>query len=94
MSAVTWLAEPVGQIAPNKCDHPELVDQLVKSQSIRALDVVLIGPLMLWAAFKLPRGTASALLGFSGLATIVFNGVNYWRVKKAHEACVSAGELL
>lgn len=47
-----------------------------KSQTIRALDVLLIGPFMLLAARKLP-GQYGAAMTFLGLITIAYNGANF-----------------
>lgn len=53
----------------------------MKAQPVRALDVVLIGPVMIAAALssRPSMGIRAALLGF-GLATIVYNLGNYLRV--------------
>lgn len=50
----------------------------MKTQTVRLLDVFLIGPVMIWAAVApvVPRSVKLALLIF-GVATIVYNGRNY-----------------
>lgn len=49
-----------------------------KHQFIRVLDVILIGPLMIYAAQKgqLSLTVRNALL-FFGVSTIIYNGRNY-----------------
>jgi hypothetical protein len=49
---------------------------LEKSQAIRALDVLLIGPFMLVAAQRLP-GQYRAAMTFLGLMTIAYNAANF-----------------
>jgi hypothetical protein len=81
-----WLAE-----APPDCGSPEAINALVKTQAVRVADVLLIGPLMVYGATKMPRGPAALVLGLFGLGTILFNGVNYLRVRETHERCASGG---
>lgn len=64
-----------------------------KSQSVRILDVVLIGPLMIWGGTAAANGSddplakkAGSALAIFGLTTIMYNGVNYARIKRG-EAC-------
>jgi len=64
---------------------------LAKTQAVRVADVLLIGPLMVYGATKMPRGAAAVVLGLFGLGTIVFNGINYLRVQKTHDKCASGG---
>jgi hypothetical protein len=48
-------------------------------QTIRGFDVLILGPLMIWAATskrQLPYWAKFALMS-SGVATIAFNGWNY-----------------
>lgn len=47
-----------------------------KSQAVRALDVLVIGPFMLLAAQKLP-GQYKAAMTFLALMTIAYNGANF-----------------
>jgi len=51
----------------------------MESQTIRVLDVVLIGPVMLYAASLLPKENATTrdLLALFGFATIAYNYRNY-----------------
>jgi hypothetical protein len=60
-----------------------------KSQWVRALDVLVIGPLMIWGAFalgKCRRPFVGAALGTIGLFTIGYNALNYARVREVLEA--------
>ena len=57
----------------------------VKSQPIRILDVVLIGPLMATGGVALWRGERrllGGLLVFFGVTTMAYNARNYVRVQK------------
>jgi hypothetical protein len=47
-----------------------------KSQGVRALDVLIVGPFMLYAATKL-RGNDRAWMTLLGILTIAYNGANY-----------------
>lgn len=53
-----------------------MIDLAQKSQAVRALDVLVIGPFMLLAAQKLP-GQYKAAMTFLGLMTIAYNGANF-----------------
>lgn len=48
----------------------------MKTQLIRIADVVFIGPFMIYAANKL-KGPDKAILKALGIATIIYNGINY-----------------
>ena len=55
-----------------------------KSQAVRLIDVYALGPFMVWSGVALARSgrpAAGAVLGASGLATIVYNGRNYLRLR-------------
>ena len=55
----------------------------MKTQTVRLIDVFALGPFMILMAAK-ARGLSpveQALLGFSGLATIVYNGANYLQAR-------------
>lgn len=57
----------------------------IKAQYVRLLDVFVIGPLMIAGGYALDdRGSklAGPALALTGVATIVYNGRNYVRVKK------------
>jgi hypothetical protein len=47
-----------------------------KSQTVRALDVLVVGPFMLYASQRL-RGPAGSLMLLLGVLTIAYNGANY-----------------
>ena len=62
-----------------------------KAQSIRLLDVFLIGPLMIWGGKALHdqgHPVAGPLLALTGVSTIYYNGRNYVRVRRQLEAQV------
>ena len=50
-----------------------------KTQAIRMVDVLLIGPVMMRAAWELRASspTIAVLLGVSGAATVIYNWRNY-----------------
>lgn len=66
---------------PARCE-PD--DWPLKSQTVRVLDVFVIGPLMLWGGVALHDRSRLAgwALGLSGLATIVYNGRNWMRYRE------------
>ena len=49
-----------------------------KSQRVRVLDVLVLGPFMVWAAsqWELPRWARTGL-AIGGVATILYNAENY-----------------
>ncbi len=55
------------------------IDGHGKTQLIRLLDVVFIGPMMVWGGLKL-RGPGGYTLALLGIATVVYNGHNYVRL--------------
>lgn len=64
---------------------PYEASETAKAQGIRVLDVVVIGPLMMWGGWRLRQDTpvAGAALAFFGLTTVLYNARNYLRVKDA-----------
>lgn len=56
------------------------------TQAVRILDVVALGPLMIWAGAKakndLPKWARTALV-VSGITTIGFNGIRYMAIEDA-----------
>lgn len=64
---------------------PYEASETAKAQSIRVLDVAVIGPLMIWGGWTLRRQTplAGTALAFFGLTTVLYNARNYLRVKDA-----------
>ena len=64
---------------------PQLEDEFF--QDTRLVDVFLLGPLMVWFAMSakgMPEWSKWAL-GLSGVATVVFNGMNYLAVEEDFE---------
>lgn len=55
----------------------------LKAQPIRLLDVLLVGPLMMYGGGKLAerQRLAGSTLAFLGFLTIVYNGNNWLRVR-------------
>lgn len=56
----------------------------MKTQTVRLIDVFALGPFMIYAALK-ARGLSpieQSVLGFSGLATIIYNGANYLEAQR------------
>lgn len=67
---------PSNTKSDNPCEHP-------KTQVVRVLDVILIGPLMTLGGLSLKQSNpklGNALVLF-GLATSVYNGRNYAAVR-------------
>jgi hypothetical protein len=65
----------------------------VKPQTIRILDVVLIGPLMAYAGKRLHEEEERAVgwtLGLLGVATIFYNGRNFLRKQEEHVGSLPA----
>lgn len=52
----------------------------VKSQRVRLLDVVVIGPLMIWGGVKV-GGWGGTALAIFGATTMAYNARNYARVR-------------
>lgn len=46
-------------------------------QVVRVLDVVFIGPIMIYSGTKI-KGAAGNIMIFLGVATIIFNGYNFY----------------
>jgi len=58
---------------------PETIQEYQKSQNIRMMDVLFIGPLMIYGAYK-AKDMHPALritLAIFGICTIYYNGKNY-----------------
>jgi hypothetical protein len=56
-----------------------------KAQAVRVLDVFVIGPLMVVGGLALEaqgRRLSGVVLAGSGVATVLYNGRNYLRVRK------------
>lgn len=63
------------------------VGDQVKAQGIRILDVVLIGPLMIYGGSLIPKRYELTRLGLQmfGVSTMVYNAQNYLKVKQKLE---------
>ncbi len=55
----------------------------MKAQPIRVIDVVLLGPLMIWGGMQATKKNPllGAALAVGGLSTITYNAGNYLRLK-------------
>jgi hypothetical protein len=55
-----------------------------KTQRIRILDVILIGPVMIYGGLELQKShpILGPVLSLFGIATIVYNGRNYLRIRE------------
>ncbi len=65
--------------------HPAELDRVQKTQVVRALDVVLVGPLMILGGFDLQqrRPILGQLLSFIGVSTMVYNAKNLYTIDRA-----------
>jgi len=61
-----------------------LKEHQAKSQAVRLLDVWVIGPVMIAAAFKLAKQdrALAVVLGAFGASTIAYNARNFARVQR------------
>ncbi len=57
-------------------------DDAGKAQWVRLADVFFVGPLMIVGGRRL-RGGLGDMLGLLGVLTIVYNGMNYVRLRHA-----------
>jgi len=60
----------------------------MKAQSVRLLDVVFIGPLMMWGGVHLRKShpLRGNLLTLLGIATVWYNGRNYLLIEQGKES--------
>lgn len=58
----------------------------MKPQSVRLADVFIIGPLMVWGGMQLREQYpgAGSLLALLGVATVLYNGDNYLKMRRSH----------
>ena len=73
-----------------QCPHNVTANHtcLGKGQTVRLIDVWALGPLMTWGGLQVAANArtdtealAGNLLALSGVATVIFNGVNYLRLR-------------
>ena len=57
-----------------------IIKEIEKSQDIRLIDMFILGPFMVWYAFKSKEMNqfARLSLGVAGMLTILYNGSNYF----------------
>jgi len=62
-----------------------------KSQSIRLIDVLVLGPFMIWAGYEVgkKKDFAGLAMAAAGVATIAYNWDNYKKVA-ANEKLITA----
>lgn len=67
---------------------PARLNQVAKTQVVRVLDVVLVGPLMILGGERMKSAypIAGNLLSFFGVSTIVYNARNWWMVSRASKS--------
>ena len=55
-----------------------------KTQAIRLFDVIFVGPVLMYSAWKLPRehSTLRRTLGVLGAATVLYNGNTYLALRR------------
>ncbi len=65
--------------------RPAQVDRIQKTQVIRVLDVLLIGPLMVMGGRDMSQRSPilGGLLEFFGIGTIAYNARNWYRVEQS-----------
>lgn len=56
--------------------------EISKTQAMRAIDVLALGPFMIVAAKQMPQGWAKDLMWFAGVLTILYNGSNLLEARK------------
>jgi len=66
--------EPVG-LSSSNTDRIAM-NEVQKSQTVRLLDVVAVGPFLIYASTKL-RGADRPVMLLLGILTIAYNGANY-----------------
>ncbi len=68
----------------------------VKAQTIRVLDVALIGPLMIWGglATRKTYPVAGTVLAAFGVSTIIYNAVNYGQIAERKRRQARASQVL
>jgi hypothetical protein len=69
------------------------IEPVVKSQPIRLLDMFIIGPLMIAGAVATRRSVPLVAypLALFGVTTIVYNALNYTKVRDLERSGVSNG---
>lgn len=55
----------------------------MKAQTVRLFDVLVIGPVMIWAGRRLAPTKTGKLMTLAGAATIAYNFDNWQRIRKA-----------
>lgn len=55
----------------------------MKAQTVRLFDVLILGPVMVWAGFRLAPHPIGKFITLAGVGTMAYNLENYQRIRKA-----------
>ena len=66
----------------NNCKEVE------KSQLVRVIDVLFIGPVIIYAATQIKNNWLKIILLIIGIGTIIYNAKNYIETKKANSSVI------
>lgn len=58
----------------------------MKAQPVRLFDVWILGPVMIWAGFRLAPHPIGKFITVAGVGTIAYNLENYQRIRKAKKS--------
>ena len=60
----------------------------MKTQTVRLIDVFVLGPFMIWAGYEIgkKKDFAGMALALAGMATIGYNWNNYQRIERGEQA--------
>ena len=71
------------------------MEPMLKSQTVRVLDIVFVGPAMIWAGVELreKQPELAVVLGFLGVATMGYNAWNFWRYNQIQDGAPPPAQL-
>lgn len=72
-------------MGPFKVDRwGKVVEEHLKTQEIRLMDVLILGPFMIWAGLQTKQlpDIAKLLLIGAGIGTVIYNGNNYLKIQQ------------
>ena len=61
------------------------MEQPIKTQNVRLIDVFLLGPFMIWAGMELKNDFAKIAMIGSGIATMYYNGQNFLEIRNEQD---------